>query len=160
MQIEYTQPIQITAVSKENKTVNTKFGEKEKFSFKTSDNVWYDSWSTDIKQTVQGYASSGQKVIIGYVARNWEGKEFRTEKQVIPQGDAPQQTSMNQSNGDKDESIARAVALKAAVEHCKDNDWEPVAERMLAWLKAEKPSAPATITAPMDDSINIDEIPF
>lgn len=156
MDLEYTQVVKVTAVAKDNKKVNTQYGEKETFSFKTSEDVWYTSWDTDIKADLISYSASGTDVLIGYTKRMYNGKEYRTAKQVIVQGktaETPQETP----KPNKDASIARAVALKAAVELICAGQGEAsvftMADKLLGWLEG-KPEKEIT------EEFDMEDIPF
>jgi hypothetical protein len=175
-QLIYTNPIQITAVQGENKKVQTKYGEKEQFSFKGADNNWYTSWETDKKNQSRIWFRNGNAVIIGYQSREWNGKTYRTAKMVNPvESSAPSQSPQNGSGAtvDKDESIARAVALKAAVElvvgnrdatrcvlQSEGNDLFKLADECLVWLKNEQPKQPTQTHTPPMETIDVDQIPF
>lgn len=158
MEQQYTQETQIMSFT-EPKKVQTKYGEKDKWAFKDATGQWYNVWGLEHRPAIVAHSNKGDVVIISYQSSNWNGKEQRSFKGIVPVRAQEGQNSHSntpQSGSDKDESNARAVALKASVEAYKQ-DWRQHVDEMLNWLKDEEKQLPSR---PSEDDINVADIPF
>lgn len=170
--MQFTKPTQIDKIV--DKT--TKNG-KPFISFITHDKQWFNCFTPGDAQHVKELHGQAALVVIGY-EMNGQYTDFKNINHAGQ--DTPQEAQdAPQSTVGKDESIARAVALKAAVELlCSNGKWhtedrppklEDLADQCLAWLKNEKPAQPSvsngnapdwTQDSPPEDDISLDEIPF
>lgn len=96
----------------------------------------------------------------GHIEESKSGKSLRFKKDKVEEV-KPQQTGSTQST---DESIARAVALKAAVELFADtkdsvNDVLETANTFLGWLKNETIDLDKSIAEVADEDFDPNEIP-
>lgn len=122
-------------------------------------NIWYNAKLQGEAEAVMWLAKNEPKPgkVYGHLEETKSGKRlrFRTDKE-------PESTSGGgyKKSPEQEEAIARAVALKAAVDfYGSDNDKSPqvaikIADEFLAWLKGneEKPNTEASVT--LEDIIN------
>lgn len=189
----FTQPTLIVSI--ENKT--TKKGNPY-LSIKTQGDQKFNCFQPGDIDAVRQLHTYQEAVVIGY-EMNGQYTDFKNinravqgpvpnqvspvpqappqtqQYQTPPVPQAPPQTPQNapQATMDKEESIARAVALKAAVElvdiatvaeHFSGSLTEhtfKIADKCLAWLKNETLPQPAVPpSAPAQDEILMEDIPF
>lgn len=100
----------------------------------------------------------------GHIEQSKSGKSLRFKKDKVEEAKPPH-TGSTQST---DESIARAVALKAAVERCvamgNSKALEPsnvieIADTFLAWLKNETIDLDKSVAEVADEDFDPNEIP-
>lgn len=169
-QLQYTQPTQIMGVSPELKTIQTKFGEKQKFVIKDAENNYYDIWGAERYEEMQNHKTNGTKVVIGYTSKYHENKEYKTLKHIGISGgqsSAPQISSSKGSNSsdNRQDSIERQCSIKTASELIcagKAENLIETAEKILKWIQNKpEPGVPAPPPLPVpEDTINVEDIPF
>lgn len=144
-------------------------------------NRWYNAKVSGNAESLMWLAKTKpetNKKYYGHVEKTKSGQRLRFRTDKLPEN-APAKSY--QKSPEQEESIARAVALKAAVEvfvgtvtDKMKGGFEPsyvlrTADTFLSWLKNEKPSTepekapedkPDKIIADDGDTINLADIPF